>query len=355
MVFSKLVTLANLLKVKPGTSSRKALFKMASSGRANLPAASFYFGATGQKMPGGRDEFLQELSQNVRRSRETRTAEREAKKSLVLLGENHQDAAAHRLELEVLQRLWRDLEPTGDRLALSLEFYERDVQPVLNEYLGGHADLDTFLNDSRPPGNYADYQPLIDFCKESRIPVVASNCPRRYTRTVSRQGLPRLESLVKTDEAFYTRSKHSPLPPFPYRRASDAYGSKFFEIMGLVASSQPSEKLQRMLEAQTLWDASMAHSIAEAWKSGLADVIVHVSGYFHIQYGLGIGEHLPEYYDKDKYSSYSVVMMPTEPSDLDNEVDDVVNDDRPEDDENGLRFDEAEHLGLADVVVLSQT
>jgi len=70
-----------------------------------------------------------------------------------------------------------------------------------------------------------------------------------------------------------------------------------------------------MLEAQTLWDATMAHSLAtaavspEAAVNGAASIlldshgdkgtkrplIVHVCGKFHCEHHLGIPEHLKRY------------------------------------------------------------
>ena len=85
---------------------------------------------------------------------------------VIFIGENHGDDAAHALELEILRELQESLDQRQQPLALSLEFYDRESQTVMNEYLKGVASLDTFLSDSKPPANHSDYQPLIDFCKE---------------------------------------------------------------------------------------------------------------------------------------------------------------------------------------------
>ena len=52
-------------------------------------------------------------------------------------------------------------------------------------------------------------------------------------------------------------------------------------------------RLKRMLGAQSLWDATMAHSVTKAlYRSNL---VVHVAGYFHVKQNLGIPEHLAHY------------------------------------------------------------
>ena len=55
-------------------------------------------------------------------------------KNVIFLGENHSDPSSHILELEILKRV-ADLRP--GETALSLEFYDRSAQSVLDEYLLG--------------------------------------------------------------------------------------------------------------------------------------------------------------------------------------------------------------------------
>lgn len=247
--------------------------------------------------------------------------EKAQKKSVILIGENHDDSASRMIQLKVLKSF-----QTSPSIAFSLEFYERDIQPVLDEYLDGVIDYDTFLGDSRPPSNHAEYKPLIDFCKESKIPVVAANCPRRYTRVVGRQGRNALESLVTKNSDFYRIA----LPPLPYQEASEQYRQEFLNIMGIVSSNASNQdRMARMLDAQSLWDASMAHSVAKALEK--KDLVVHVCGYFHCQKFLGIGEHLQNYLDTDQYETLTVVVYP----------------------EDVLEFKPDDHGDLGDLVVLT--
>ena len=124
---------------------------------------------------------------------------------VIMIGENHEDPLAHAFELEILKKL----KTAESHFALSLEFYDRECQTVLDEYLAGLIPLDTFLSDSRPPANHADYQPLLDLCKAVHLPVIAANCPRRYTRLVSKGGRDCLTPLAST-------SARQLLPPLPY-------------------------------------------------------------------------------------------------------------------------------------------
>ncbi len=217
----------------------------------------------------------------------------------VFLGESHDDPVAHHLEIELFKKL------AGPGTVLSLEMFERDVQSVLDEYLTGLISEDHLLLSGRAWKNYkTDYRALIEFAKEQSIPVIAANAPRRYVNRVARMGKASLDELSPD-------AKRS-LPPLPYADASPEYAEQFRIVMEEMkketeknASTQPakspSEKPQPprdprwQLEAQSLWDASMAYSIAEALLRQPASRIVHVNGSFHTEKRLGILDHLARY------------------------------------------------------------
>jgi uncharacterized iron-regulated protein len=50
-----------------------------------------------------------------------------------------------------------------------------------------------------------------------------------------------------------------------------------------------------MLDAQSLWDATMAHSIASYLDEEPGALVMHAVGGFHVEYGTGIPEQLPAY------------------------------------------------------------
>jgi len=219
-----------------------------------------------------------------------------SKAPVIMIGENHEDPLAHAIELEILKKL----KIATSSLCLSLEFYDREAQTVLDEYLAGLVPLDTFLSDSKPPGNHAAYQPLIDLCKADQLPVLAANCPRRYTRMVSKAGRDFLTPLASTS------ARHL-LPPLPYEGASQKYTQNFIDIMRAMGNNNPSVPTT-MLDAQSLWDATMADSIHQGL--GRMERVVHITGYFHIQYGLGTVEHLARL--RPETEILTVVILPAE-------------------------------------------
>jgi uncharacterized iron-regulated protein len=234
---------------------------------------------------------------------------------VTFLGEVHDDAVAHHLEYSIL----RDTQTPG--LALSLEMFETDVQYVLDEYLAGQINEEHLISDARAWNHYdTDYKPLIELARQRHLPVIAANPPRRYVNIVSRLGPQALESLGEPARRF--------LPPLPYADASPAYAEKFLDIMkqsgdepdagpeateeheqgGATEHTLNPDDLQRALQAQSLWDAGMAHSIATYLDNNPEGRVLHVSGSFHSEQHLGIPEHLERY--RPGTSTLVIAMVP---------------------------------------------
>jgi uncharacterized iron-regulated protein len=204
---------------------------------------------------------------------------------VTFLGESHDDPVAHHLEEQILRKTW---EP--DAAALSLEMFESDVQYVLDEYLSGLITEAHLVSSGRAWRNYADYRPLIEFAKEKRMPVVAANAPRRYVNRVTRLGATALTDIDPEGRRF--------LPPLPYAPASAEYAAKFARVMEehREQGKPPSpESEARALEAQSLWDAAMAYSIADFLTKHPDKRVLHVNGSFHTANRLGTVEHLLRY------------------------------------------------------------
>ncbi len=244
--------------------------------------------------------------------------------SVTFLGESHDDPVAHFLEARILESL------AGPKTVLAMEMFDRDAQPVLDEYLKGSITEKYLISDGRAWKNYeTDYRPLIEIAKEKHLPVIAGNAPDRYVNRVSRLGK---DSLKELDPEVRTML----LPPLPYADASKAYLDQFQRIQKEMmdeamaefhkeeaekaaksdqhkpGEAKPVETAQKAdtplkghggdghnmgfaMQAQSLWDATMADSIARRLKQRPDSLIVHVNGSFHSQNRLGILDHLAKY------------------------------------------------------------
>ena len=239
---------------------------------------------------------------------------------VVFLGENHDDATAHYLQSEIFRKTFESY-GKNRKVALSMEMFERDVQIVLNEYLKDLITEKKFLDDSRPWNNYKnDYRPLVEYAKQNQLDVIAANAPRRYVNMVSRNGREALNQLSPEAKKW--------LAPLPYAKSSDAYAKKFTDLMGGMPGN--TQTVSKILESQTLWDTTMAFSIAEYLKSNKNALIVHLNGSFHTESRLGTAEQLLKFNPKLKIL---VITMKSE-NDFNN-------------------FDKVKHSNLGDFVILT--
>lgn len=241
---------------------------------------------------------------------------------VVFLGEYHDDAVAHALQMQIFQQVVEKYS-ANRKVTLSLEMFERDVQIVLDEYLGGLISENHFLSSSRPWNNYKqDYRPLVELAKARKLPVVAANAPRRYVNMVSRGGRPTLNGLSKDALKW--------LAPLPFAAASEAYSTKFKSLMG--SSPEAMMGIDRILDSQSLWDATMAYSVATALKKSKNGLVVHLNGGFHTENRLGTVEHLLRY---RKNARVLVVTMRYE--------------------QDFAAFNSEKHKNLGDFVILTDT
>jgi len=239
---------------------------------------------------------------------------------VVFIGELHDDGIAHKIQLEIFRRALADLSGTR-KVALSLEMFERDVQTVLDEYLGGLISEQHFMASSRPWSNYrTDYRPLVEMAKQKGTPVIAANAPRRYVNMVSRNGRGSLGNLSKQAKGW--------LAPLPFAEPSVAYSNKFKALMG--PSTEAQMGLDNILASQALWDATMADAVAEFLKENKKPLVIHLNGSFHSESRLGTVEHLLKYRPKTRVLVVTI---------------------RYENDFNN--FDKAKHTDLGDFVILT--
>ena len=222
-------------------------------------------------------------------------------RQVIMVGELHGNAGAHRLQLEAL----RAMHAQGGKLALSTEQFERDVQPVLNRYLRGEIEEAEFLRESRPWPNYADYRPLIEFCKQHGIPVLAGNIPRYLAARIHKEGPDSFDNFSEDEKGWSARE----LKALP-----GAYRDKFMGLMG-----GHSERLDNMFAAQCIKDDTMAESIADWLAGNEGGRVLHINGAFHSAGGLGVPEKLEHLVPDIKIGLITCIQPNEEAEPADNE------------------------------------
>lgn len=216
---------------------------------------------------------------------------------VLFFGEEHNDSVTHYLEQTTFRMLY---DKFGDKLTLSMEMFDRDVQLVMNEYLSGAIREKHFTKDARVWSNYHDYRPLVEFVKDKKLDLVCANAPSRYTNIAGRKGQAALKELPKQSKEYFA--------PLPYKVATGAYYNKLMEMSGhTMAPATDSTKAKAppmpmggfdLPTAQSLWDATMAYSICSYYKKHKDHKIMQVNGRFHSDEGFAVAGQLKNYNKK---------------------------------------------------------
>lgn len=232
-------------------------------------------------------------------------AEDMANYDVLFFGEEHNDSVTHFLEKTMLGLLY---EKYGSNLALSLEMFERDVQPVMNEYLKGYIREKHFVKDARVWSNYKDYRPMVEFAKDKGLDVICANAASRYTNLAGRKGQEALMELPDESKGFFA--------PLPYDTAQGDYYAKLTGLpphaAGTTTDTSKAKAMSpsmmgmpgfNMVMAQSLWDATMAYSIADYRKKNKENKkkkIMQVNGKFHSDQGFAVATQIKKYDHKVK-------------------------------------------------------
>jgi len=193
---------------------------------------------------------------------------------VVFVGETHDNPASHQLEIEVLQAL--QLNNPGN-ITLAMEMFTPSQQPVLDSWTTGKLTEKEFLQQvdwyHGWRMNFAYYRPLLDYCRDHNIPILALNAEKELKQKISRRPL---DQLNETE-----RQQLPEMVDDPYQQAmveAVFSGHKMGQAM-----------LDGFQRVQTLWDETMAQNLADYLATtGKNRQILVVAGGNHIRYGFGI-------------------------------------------------------------------
>ena len=199
-----------------------------------------------------------------------------SEKQVIYIGECHDSFSHHMAQLRVIQ----GLDDRRDRsIAVGMEMFQRPFQDVLDRYLDGQIDEKTFLKESeylkRWRYDYHLYRPIIEYCKEHDIPVLALNLPAEISKKVARKGL---ESL--SDEELKQ-------VPKDLDWSNTVYKTRLRQIF----EEHPENEVRNFddfYQAQVLWDETMAQSVHDYMNNNPGHQLVVLAGNGHIAFGDGI-------------------------------------------------------------------
>ncbi len=199
---------------------------------------------------------------------------------VVYVGESHNNADDHRVELRVLEGLYEK----NPSLALALEMFPRDEQPVLDQWSQGLLSEDQFIRASHWEDvwgySYALYRDLLDFAREKKIRIIALNAPGAVVKKIAREGLaslsPAERSRVAKDFSFDDQEHRE------YVR--EQYGE---HLKGRI------KDFESFYQAQLAWEETMAETLAEVLLTSDAKTqVVTFLGKGHMDYRFSVPERV---------------------------------------------------------------
>jgi uncharacterized iron-regulated protein len=207
-----------------------------------------------------------------------------ASSDLVFFGEEHDDRAQHEYEAWLLATLY-DADAGRHPLLLGMEMFQRPFQQPLDDYVAGRIDEREMLRRTeyftRWSFDYTFYAPLWRFCREHGIRVVALNADQAISRKTGREGI----SALTGDERSQVAADIDLNVP--------KHRERIVEMFTGGAHKVPEDRLQKLYEAMTLWDETMAESAANALAAaGPGARMLVVAGSGHIKSGTGIPDRL---------------------------------------------------------------
>lgn len=204
-------------------------------------------------------------------------ARRLAETDVVIVGEYHGHQGSHLLQSRLQMALYRQ----QPRQILSMEQFNLDHQPELDRYLQGETGEAELIEDAAAWDNYrASYRPLVEFARQKNLPVIAANAPADVVRCVGRKGASHLDKVPE--------SIRQALPSEPFMD-TPAYREKFADAIGAShqGDSAMKERIENTYKAQLLRDNTMAARIIEARGRFPGHQVLHLTGTFHSEDGLG--------------------------------------------------------------------
>jgi uncharacterized iron-regulated protein len=202
------------------------------------------------------------------------------KAGVVYLGETHNRAADHQLQLQILRELHR----RNRNLAIAMEMFQRPYQGAIDRYLAGELTeaqlIEATEYEQRWGFPWEFYAPLLRFAKTHQIPVLALNAPSEISRQVARQGLDSLEE-----------SQQRYIPPLEEIRTDNAeYRQRLRAVFDHHQEHARGHSLnfENFFAAQVLWDETMAQRIAQFLEDNPGDRVIVMAGQGHVAYGDGI-------------------------------------------------------------------
>lgn len=219
--------------------------------------------------------------------------------SVIFVGEVHANPDHHAFQLEALRALYK----SGDSIAVGMEMFPREAQPVLDRWVAGLLTEDEFIREvdwyivwGFP---FELYRDILLYVRDKKIPLVGLSAPNAVIREVAKGGIASLNDMDR-----HSVAKDIELDNEAHRRIIH---ERFEEHPPTAA------EFETFYEAQRTRDETMAETLAFVFSKGsdAPDKILVLAGEGHMVYRLGV----PDAFARRLKRPF-VVIIPAEADDV---------------------------------------
>lgn len=173
-----------------------------------------------------------------------------ADKRVIYVGESHTRNEDHLLQLRVIRALFAQ----NPKLAIGMEMFSREAQPVLDRYVAGELSEREFLKQSgyfsKWGFDYRLYREIINFARRNKLPIVALNQEKELVSKVFKEGA---STLTAEELAKIPADRDLTIP---------GYRERITDVFAMHGQHSTPEQANGFFQAQAIWDETMAESVA---------------------------------------------------------------------------------------------
>lgn len=204
---------------------------------------------------------------------------------VVYAGETHTAYGDHLLQLQVVQALYaKNTENAKNaNLAIGMEMFPRSSQWALDAYIAGEIETEKeFIKQADYFSvwgfDYRLYSPIIAFAKKHQLPIIGLNLDKKIVSQVFREG--HTDTISNNDQATLALDRDLDVPGYHNR----------LQAVHAMHNSSPhgGNNFSGFLQAQALWDETMAESISNHLQAFPAQQMVIIAGNGHVYKDSGI-------------------------------------------------------------------
>jgi len=190
---------------------------------------------------------------------------------VIYIGEGHTNYEDHLLQLEIIRALYKH----DPNMAIGMEMFTRENQPTLDSYVAGELDEKAFLKQSHYfktwRFDYRLYRDIINFAKYNNIPLVGLNLEKDIVSQVFKEGGP--NSLPEEDISILPENRRLDIP---------GYSQRIKTAFMMHGGRNRNGSFSGFLQAQALWDETMAETITDYLNSHPDARMVIIAGRGHV-------------------------------------------------------------------------